>query len=195
MFAIAVMAGELDIPMNKRVKNLPSGCCVWCSIENLGHVHNIKALDGITQRRHNQHETIIQVQNIEWIEPHGWVQVIRNFKRGDAPATPTMVRQELTSLNVKFKVQDEYSKDTKILFDSINSNIGCAVAFKDWPGIGDYHMVTLTYLDDKKCVFIENRGECVRYEGTREWFNAHWSGFTVVIYPDIETLPMPRQKK
>lgn len=184
LLGLTAFAGELEIPADKRTKNLPSGCCAWASIENLGHVHGVSALDGLTQRRHDQHETLVQVQTTEWVQPYGWVQVTRLAKRGDAPGTPARVREELTALKVKFKVQDESSKDTAILKESIDANLGCAVGVRGWPGPNDYHMVTLTDLTDKKCVFIENRGKCERYEGTREWFDAHWSGFTVVVYPE-----------
>lgn len=184
IFTSVVFAGELEIPVSKRVKNLPSGCCGWCSIENLGHVHGIVALDGLAKRRHERHEELIEVKTSEWSFPFGWTQVSKFVKREDAPATPARVREELANLKVKFKVQDESSKDMTMLKSAIDASIGCAVGVYDWPDEGDYHMVTLTDLTDKKCVFIENRGKCERYEGTREWFNAHWSGFTVVVYPE-----------
>jgi RNA polymerase subunit RPABC4/transcription elongation factor Spt4 len=181
---MSVFAGELDIPKEKRVKNFPSGCCGWCSIENLGNVHGIAALKGLALKRHNQHESLIEVTTSELIESKGIVQVTRFVKRGDAPATAKSITKELTDLKVNFKIQSENSKDTKIITESVNAEIGCAIGVRDWPRQGDYHMVTLTDLTDKTCVFVENRDDCARYAATREWFDEHWSGLTVVIYPE-----------
>lgn len=189
------LAGEIDIPADKRVKNLPSGCCTWSAIENLGNVHGVGKLGGITKRRHDRSEEVVAVQTTEFIHPYGWVLVTRQAKRGDAPGTPARVREELDGLKVRYKLQSDTTKDTAILKEAIDGNLGCAVGLRGWPGPNDYHMVTLTDLTDKRCVFVENRGKCERYVGTREWFDAHWSGFTVVIYPEPETAPAPREKK
>jgi hypothetical protein len=183
LLCFPVFAGEIKIPTDKRVKNFPSGCCAWCSVENLGNVHGVKELSGLAKKRHERHEEEIKVETIEYIAPYGWVQSTRMEKRGDAPASVARMKEQLDELKIAYKLQDASTQDTAILTEAIDNTLGCAVGMRNWPRAGDYHMVTLTDLTDKKCVFVENRGECEVYEGTREWFDAHWSGFTVVIYP------------
>lgn len=192
---LTALAGEITIPEDKRVKNLPSGCCAWASVENLGNVHGVPALKGLTQKRHARSEELVEVEVAEWMQPYGWVVVKRTYKRGDAGATPASMKEQLDALKIRYKLQDDKTRDTAILKEAVAADLGCAVGLRDWPRNGDYHMVTLTDLTDKKCVFVENRGKCERYEGTREWFDLHFSGFAVIIYPPAPPAPMPREKK
>lgn len=186
LFLTLFAQAEVDIPEGSRVLNYPSGCCAWCAVENLAHIHHVTQLDGITKKRHERSQEQIYIAEGNVFFPgQGWMRVGGYWRaRNDAGATPQSMQAQLDELKVRYKLQDEQSHDMKIVLDAVKENRGCAVGLRNWPRPGDYHMVTLTDLDNEKFIFIENRGRCDRYLGTRAWFDQHWSGFTVVIYPN-----------
>lgn len=186
LFIVSISLADIDIPHKQRVKNLSSGCCVWCSLENLGNLHKITELNGITKYRHdNYREVKTWVDGGFVLDP--WGRMIQTegyyLVENKAPGTPSRVREEMKRLKVKHKVQDHWTYDTDILKEAMDNNLGCAIGVKDYPTLGGYHMVTLTHWDDKKVRFVDNNGGCDKYEATREWFDQHWTGFTVIVYP------------
>lgn len=189
VLAICVFSfAEVDIPQDKRVKNLESGVCVWCAIENLANVHGIDQLKGIAKYRHENYGNklvfvpggyIVDIFG-NWIQTGGyWMSV------NEAPGSIERVLEEFERLKVKkFKIQPIGDLNQEILNEAISKNIGCAIGVKDYPGEGDLHMVTLTELTKEKVVFIDNNGKCERFEKTRKWFDDHWMGYTILIYPN-----------
>lgn len=183
MFAFA----EVDVPQDKRVKNLDSGVCVWSAIENLANIHGIDQLKGIAQYRHDTYkEVLVFVPKSYIVDIYGvWHETGGYWKYvNQAPGTSNRVKEEFTRLNLtKFKIQDHDDKNLDILNEAVNKKLGCAVGLKDYPNPTNYHMVTLTELTKDKFVFIDNNGDCERFEKSREWFDDHWTGFTVLVYP------------
>ena len=180
MSLIASVFAEVEIPMEKRIANFSSGCCVWCSLENLANVHRVTELKGIAEYRHNNYRLRKVWTGSKW------------FYRNEAAGTSDRVRKEFKRLNItRYKIQEHGDRSTAILKEAVEKNLGCAIGFLNYPGRGDYHMVTLTDLDDKKVVFVENRGKLPRVEKTRQWFNEHWSGYTIILYPNRPPLRRP----
>lgn len=212
LLSVAAVAGEIDVLKEKRVANFPSGCCVWASLETLGNVHGVEALKGITKYRHdNYSKKQVYIHGTYVQGPTGLVQIQGPHYEvvNEAPGTPERVTAEMTRLKVDYKMQTDASKDLTLLKDAVSKNLGAAVGFKDFPNQGNYHMVALTDLTDEKVVFVDNR-DCARYEASRAWFDAHWSGYTIVVYPPRPTvkegegdgspqrkelLPVPKQEK
>src|SRR4051812_33594369 len=90
---------EVNIPKNKRVCNLSSGVCVWCAIENLGNVHGIKQLNGITKYRHDNYGN-----KKTWVEGSYMIDALGRLVQiegphwsisNEAPGTPKNVQEEL----------------------------------------------------------------------------------------------------
>ncbi len=190
--AVLFVAGafaEVTIPQEKRVKNFESGCCVWCALENLGNVHGIHSLSGIAKYRHeNYGKKEVWVEGTYMIDQWGnWVQIEGPHwsTYNEAPGTPDRVKEEFTRLKVDYELQHHGDRSMKLIEKCLDKKreLGCAVGLKDYPREGCYHMVTLTDLDDKKFVFIENNYDCPRVEKTREWFDEHWTGYTIAVYP------------
>lgn len=181
---IASAFAEVEIPEDKRVKNFSSGCCVWCAVENLGNVHNIVELKGLAKYRHDNYGNKTVEVHGYYLDAWGqWMPTRYLVVANEAPGTYSRVKEEFARLRIKYKIQDHGNLDTKILKEAVDKNLGCAVGLKNYPRPGDYHMVTLTDLNDQKFVFVENNGKCGRYEKTREWFDQHWFGFTILVYP------------
>jgi hypothetical protein len=55
-------------------------------------------------------------------------------------------------------------------------------------------MITLTDLTDKECVFVDNNGKCERFVKSREWFHQHWTGYTILVYPNPVKLERIKEK-
>lgn len=181
LLSCSLVFADFKIEQKDRVKNYPSGCCLWSSIENLGKYHGIDRMSGLAKRRHDRSEEL--VESIHYIFVNGsFIRQVVWEKRGDAPGTEDRAHEELRSLKVKYRLQSTGNLDTKILED--NKDLGCAIGIRDFPREGDMHAVTLTHFDDKICRFIDNNGNCDKYEVTREWFDRHWTGLAIVIYPD-----------
>jgi hypothetical protein len=192
-FTTVTVWAEVDIPTEKRVRNYESGVCVWCAIENLGNAHGIEQLKGIAKYRHdNFFNKKTWVEGSYVIDAYGrWIQIKGPHwsQTNEAPGTAERVHEELRKRNVKYKLQDHGNYSTSILKEAVDNNLGCAVGLMNYPRKGDYHMVTLTELTKDKFYFIDNLGECNRYEASRAWFDAHWSGYTILVYPDKTTVP------
>ncbi len=185
---------EVDIPKDKRVKNFSSGCCVWCSVENLANVQHVTTLKGIAKYRHeNYGEKKIWVEGTYVQGPYGLTQIEGPHwsTTNEAPGTPERVREEMKRLKVKYKLQKHGNYDTTIITEALKDGRGAAVGLRDYPSVGDYHMVTLTELTDKEFIFVENRGGCERYKASREWFNAHWTGYVITLPSVGVTVPQP----
>jgi len=62
---IGQIRGEVNIPIDCRVSNLPPGRCGWCALETLGRHQHIQSLVGITEKncRQARPEDLIQVLN------------------------------------------------------------------------------------------------------------------------------------
>ncbi len=181
LLSCGLVFADFKIEQQDRVKNHPSGCCMWASLENLGKYHKIDRMIGLTQRRHDRSEEL--VESVHYVFFNGsFVRQVVWAKRNDAPGSAVRVHEELRSLKVKYRLQATGNLDTKILEDS--KDLGCAIGVRDFPHEGAMHAVTLTHFDDKICRFIDNNGTCDKYEVTREWFDKHWTGYAVVIYPD-----------
>ncbi len=179
---------EVDIPQGQRVKNFTSGCCVWCSLENLANVHGINQLKGIAKYRHENYGQVkVWVEGSYMIDPWGrWVQIEGPHwsTTNEAPGSPERVHYELNRLKVRYRLQEHGDLRTGILREAVKKDLGCAVGLRDYPKQGDYHMVTLTDLDDETFVFVDNINGCKRCERSREWFNNHWTGYTILLYPN-----------
>lgn len=198
--SLATLAfAEVEIPKDKRVANFESGCCVWCSVENLGNIHGITSLNGIAKYRNDNYGkkkvwveaayaydifgNLIQIQGPHWREIN------------EAPGTPSRVREEFARLKVKYKMQLHGDTDHAILKEAMDKKLGCAIGVKDYPGEGNYHMITLTEFTDEKVVFVDNNGTLPRVEKSREWFDAHWTGYTIIVYPEVKKPERPKIKK
>lgn len=179
---------EVDIPQNKRVKNFDSGVCVWCSIENLANVHGIDSLKGIAKYRHDNYgNKLVFVQGGYVVDIYGnWIQTGGYWMSiNEAPGSVSRVLEEFSRLKItKFKIQSDNDFSQDILKEAISKQIGCAIGVRDYPGPGNLHMVTLTDLTSEKVVFVDNNGNCERFEKTREWFDSHWTGYTILVYPE-----------
>jgi hypothetical protein len=186
VFSINAIA-EVEIPEDKRVKNFDSGCCVWCAIEDLGNVHGISELKGLAKYRHEKYgKKKVWVEALYTYDPWGNLVMIQGphwSHTNEAPGTYDRVCHELDRLKVKYKIQDHWNCDPAILEEAVDKCLGCAVALRDYPAPGNNHMVTLTDINDKNFVFVDNNGKCGRFVRTRQWFNQHWTGFTVIVYP------------
>lgn len=191
LFLGTAAAAELEVPAKDRVKNLPSGCCVWAAVESLGNVHRIDKLRGITQYRHDTYgakpvwvEGSYVVVNGLWTRTEGphWA------KTNDAPGNETNVPAELTRLGVRHKLQARGDYDLTLLKAAVRDALGAAVAVRDYPKPGDHHMVALTDLTDDRVVFIDSL-DLKKHGASRDWFDRHWMGFTVVVYPDEKKEP------
>jgi len=176
---------EINLPKEHRVKNFDSGCCVWCAVENLGNIHGILSLKGIAKHRHENYGN-----KKKWVEGSYIADQFGNLIRvngphwvivNEAPGTPERVIEEFTRLKVDYNMQLHGNYDVKILNKSMDENLGCAVGLRNFPCDGCYHMVTLTHIDNDKVVFVDNNGDLPRVEKTREWFNNHWTGYTIVV--------------
>lgn len=177
----SLVFADLEIEQKDRIKNYPTGCCLWCSLENLGKYHKIDRMSGMAKRRHDRAEELIETVNYDFVNGNFIRQVVW-VKRNDAGGTTARAHQELKALKVKYKLQETGNFDTKILEES--KDLGCAIGVRNFPNEGNMHAVTLIHFDDKICRFIDNNGNCDKYEVTREWFNEHWTGLAIVIYPD-----------
>jgi hypothetical protein len=183
---------EVDIPQDKRVQNFDSGCCVWCACENLANIHGIKQLKGIAKYRHDNYgKKKTWVEGTYMIDPYSgaWIRIEGPHWSyiNEAPGTPERVKEEFKRLKVKYKMQTHGNYETDILKEAVDKDLGCAVGLKDYPSEGSYHMVTLTDLTKDKFVFVDNNKKCPRVEKTREWFDQHWTGYTILLYPDLPT--------
>lgn len=190
LLSFPALAGEIDVPKEKRVANFPSGCCVWASLETLGNVHGIEPLKGITKYRHDNYgQKQVYIHGTYLQTPTGLVQIQGPHYevRNEAPGTPERVIEEMTRLKVTYKLQYEGNMDLTLLKDAVKNNLGVAVGFKDFPNEGNYHMVAVTDLTDEKVVFVDNR-DCARYEASRAWFDKHWKGYAIVVYPPKPTV-------
>jgi len=190
---------EVDIPQEQRVHNFPSGCCVWCALEDLANIHGVTQLKGIAKYRHDNYSKVkTWVEGAYAINQWGqWVQIEGPHWSyvNEAPGTPERVLAEFKRLKVKhYWLQRHYNYDTAILKEAVDKDLGCAVGLRDYPKIGDYHMVTLTHLDDNEFIFIENRGKCSRYTASREWFDQHWTGYAILLYPERPATSEYREK-
>lgn len=187
-----LFADTIEIPKDKRVRNMPSGVCVWCAVENLANVHRIPALKGIAKYRHDNYSNkriysnatyVMQGSALVQIRPAGWIVA------NQAPGNSTNVKEEFERLGVKYKLQKHGDYDHEILKESMKLKLGCAVGFKDYPKPGVYHMVTLTEYNDDDVAFVDNNGDCERVVKTRNWFDKHWMGFAIMVIPEKVVAP------
>lgn len=191
---------EIEIPKDKRVANFPSGCCVWCAVESLGNIHGIDALKGLAKCRHDNYS-----QKKAWVEGAyvydefgRLIQIMGPHWRivNEAPGNPSRVKEEFSRLKINYKMQEPDNFDTAILKESMDKKLGCAIGVKNYPHEGCYHMVTLTELTKDKVVFIDNNGDTPRIEKSRKWFDEHWMGFTIIVYPpEPVAKPAPKPAK
>lgn len=189
---------EVDIPQEIRVKNLDSGVCVWCAIENLANVHGIERLKGIAKYRDDNYgKKLVFVQGGLFVDRFGnWFQTGGHWQEiNEAPGSIPRVLQEFERLNIKnYKIQNPYDYSQDILKEAVDKNLGCAIALKDYPSLGDRHMVTMTDLTEEKVVFVDNNGNCERIEKSRDWFNNHWDGYTILLYPEFKNAELIKEE-
>jgi hypothetical protein len=69
---LVLVRGEVNIPIDCRVSNLPPGRCGWCALETLGRHQHIKSLIGLTEKNSRQAlpEDLAQVLNDKGISYH-----------------------------------------------------------------------------------------------------------------------------
>ena len=156
----------LDIPTDCRVANIPPGYCCWASLETLGNVHGIASLKGLRDLRTKDNDVFFIASNIYYVEP-------RNYGYNHA------LRGKLTSLKVKFWMKDSGNTD-RTLLDLAGSH-GCLVGMKPGARGKDAHGIVLTHYDDKTIKFYDCNQPQSIWEGSREWFDYHWTGMVIVV--------------
>lgn len=180
---LAPARADVVLQRGDSVPNLEPGYCTWCSLETLANAIKRKAPDDPSVK------AMIGLRG-------------RREKSGGGPATPDIVRRQLSELGVKFQernqILDDYgrpipgrSKDLEFLKDACQRDVGAMVGVYNFPKPGSWHaLAVLSISKDKEvhggrsdyqvCFYDPNVPENLCYWSLTD-FTTYWTGWTVAI--------------
>src|SRR5438132_1325141 len=120
---IQPVQAEVIIDAHNRIRNMGYGVCAWCAIETSARQFGISELIDLAIRRNEESQQLIWVQDASY----GWVKK----PRGNNGGNTSSIREQLRKLKVKYTIQSEDVKDTKILYNNTrNGRPGCVVGIR-----------------------------------------------------------------
>jgi hypothetical protein len=151
-------SADFDISLEDRIPN-DGPKCVFASLETLGNHHHIRAIKGLRDNHNWKEADLLSVSDI------------------------------LTSLKIKHQIGFDFGKklldfgcmpSARLVELACEKKMGCVCGF--WFGTA-YHAVTVTELTDSVLTYYDPNN-LSRWQGSRQWFNEHWSGYVIVLLPD-----------
>lgn len=163
---------DFVIPIGDQVSNSTKyGCCVWASLEMLGHHLHIKAMEGLL------------------------VECVADEKNG---ATVYEAGVKLDTLNVKYLSRHDWwiknadgelefirsTRNFEFVRRACQSGAGCVVFMHNWPVPKSLHAIVLSHYDEDEVRFYDPNDVGSKYQAPRSWFDRNWSGGVIYLNPD-----------
>ena len=153
---IAGVSGEIVIDAKDHIPNSKDGYCAWCALETLARYHHIESLYGIADR-YKQHPSV--------------------------GATPDDLAGELRVADVDHAIGRFGNHDWRLLMAANKKNLGSIVGLRDYPVEKGHHAVVLTHIDADIVKIVDSNHPGHVLTADRAWFDEHWTGWLVVIWP------------
>lgn len=181
---LAVTPAKADVALQRgdSVPNIEPGFCTWCSLETLANALKRKAPDDPSVK------ALIGLRSLR-------------ERDGGGPATPEIVRKQLSALGVKFQERSQAldesgrqvsgkSKDLDFLKNACQRDVGAMVGVYNFPKTGTWHAVAVLSIskeesqggnsDYQVCFYDPNLPEKLCYWGLSD-FMGYWTGWAVAI--------------